>query len=347
MSLLWIEGFEGFGTSNGSAVSGMSLKYPTAGADSNFTLRAGRVSGHSIETSNTILNNHFQTPSFTSMATVIIGFAFKQAAYNATYDLLSIRDSTVVHMTLRNVSSTGEWRAMRAGTTQLGSDTSGAAVSAGSWAYVEVKCTISDAAGVFELYVNGIQYLNLTSQDTRNAGNSTCDNFRWTGSTNASDDTTLDDIYICDSSGSDNNTFLGSQVVVGLLPAADTSAEDFTLSTGADSYALCDENPANGDTDYIESSTSGQATRFTYGTLSGVTNVKGIQINTTCRETDANPFSIYNQVKSGATTSDGTAQGIGSTSYVSKSRVVEQDPDTAALWTVSGINAAEFGVKVA
>lgn len=341
--LRWIEGFEGLGTSDGSAVSGLSIKYQGSITDANYLLRTGRVSGHAMEPNTN--SAQWTTPALATMTTIVVGFAFKRAGGTGTSEV-RIFDNAVQHITLQQLTS-GEWRVFRGTTlgTQLGT-TSGASVSNGTWSYVELKITISDTLGTVDLLVNEVSFLSLTLQDTRNGGNASCDRVQFVGSSTAADDTNWDDIYILDTTGSVNNDFLGSQVVVGLLPAADTSAEDFTRSAGTDSFALVDENPANGDTDYIESSTSANVTRFTYATLSGVANVKGIQINTTCRETDANPFSINNQVKSGATTSDGSNLAIGSTSYVNKSRVVETDPDTAALWTVSGLNAAEIGVKL-
>jgi hypothetical protein len=51
-------------------------------------------------------------------------------------------------------------------------------------------------------------------------------------------------------------------------------------------------------------------------------------------------------VLSNVTQDDGSAQTITSTTYVSKMRIVEQDPDTTAAWLVAGINAATFGIKI-
>lgn len=345
MAIKWIEGFEGFGVTDGNAVSGLSIKYGSSGADSNFTLRAGRTGGHCIELSNTINNNTFTTPSLGTITTIIVGFAIKSAAYNALPDILTILDGATTHITLRLLNS-GEWRVLRAGVTQLGSDTSGAAVSAGTWSYVELKVTISDASGVVVLKVNGTEYLNLTSQDTRNGGNASCDRIKFIGSTNANDDTTLDDIYVLDAGSSPNNDFLGSQKVIGIFPEVDGDSEQFTKSTGSDSFALVDDNPHNGDTDYIESGTSGQMDLWGYAAASGIQSIKGIQINSVCRETDANPFSLKQPCKSGSTISEGSAVAIGSTSYRTINRIMETDPDTSAAWTVSSLNAAQFGVKV-
>ena len=64
------------------------------------------------------------------------------------------------------------------------------------------------------------------------------------------------------------------------------------------------------------------------------------------RETDATSMTLNTLIKSGATEDAGTGEVIGSTSYKVLKRIAETDPNTAAPWTVSGVNAAQFGVKV-
>lgn len=343
--LRWIEGFEGFGSSNGSAAVGVVGKYHPFDSDSDFTVRAGRTGGHALEITGTGTLKGFQTPALATMTTVTIGFAFKQAAFNILHNVLQIMDGNIVHGTLRILTS-GEWRyhhSSEVGTT-LGT-TSGFAATAGNWVYVELVVKIHDTLGTVDLVINGASALSLSGIDTRNAGNASCDRVRFYGSSNGSDDPTYDDIYVLDDSGSVNNNRLGAQKVIGIFPDGDGSSTQFTPSSGSN-YAAVDEAANDGDTSYVESGNSGDLDLYTYGTVNSLPNIKGLQINTVARETDANAHSLKQVVKSGGTTSEGSGISIGSPTFRTVSRILETDPETSAQWDAAGVDAAEFGVKV-
>lgn len=374
MALLWLEGFETYGETPGSAVSGMSRVYATAGADSNFTVRAGRGSGYSIETSNTILNNHFQTPAFTSSSTIIVGFAIKQDAYTAAVDAVSLREGSTIHLTLRLVGdtvaaqSTGEWRVLR-GSTLLGRDTIGAASPVGTWSYVELVAVIADGtAGSFQVWVNGTQYLNITGVDTRNGGTGVIDNVRFTGSTGASDNTHFDDIYIMNNSGSFNTARVGSQAVRALFPEATTNNVLWTPVGATPSYECVNENPSNGNTDYVKAipysldglgesegegeGESGSLTdpplltadlQMRMVSLANMQSVKGIRLDTVAKK-GASSYVFRSQVKIGVSSSMSTMTL--STSYTEQARILQTNPNTSALWTVTEINNARYGATL-
>lgn len=343
--LRWIEGFEGFGASTGSAPVGMPGKYHVFDSDSDFTVRAGRTGGFALEISGTSTLKGWQTSGLATMTTICVGFAFKQAAFNVLHNVLQIMDGNIIHGTLRVLTS-GEWRyhlGSEVGTT-LGT-TSGFAATAGNWVYVELIVKISDTVGTVDLVINGASALSLSSQDTRNAGNASVDRVRFYGSSNGSDDPTYDDIYILDDSGSVNNQRLGAQRVVGIYPDGIGDSTQFTPSTG-DNYAAVDDNAHDSDTSYVESDNSSDTDLYQYGSVNSLPNIKGIQINTTVRDTDANTHTLKQVAKSGSTQSDGTAIAVGSPTFRTLSRVLETDPDTSTQWTASGVDAAQFGVKV-
>jgi hypothetical protein len=343
--LRWIEGFEGFGSSAGSNSVGMPGKYHVFDSDSDFTVRTGRTGGFALEVSGTSTLKGFQTPGLATMSTICVGFAFKQAAFNVLHNVLQIMDGNVVHGTLR-VLATGEWRyhlGTEVGTT-LGT-TSGFAATSGNWVYVELIVKVHDTLGTVDLVINGASALSLTGQDTRNAGNASVDRVRFYGSSNGSDDPTYDDIYILDDSGSVNNNRLGAQRVVGIYPDGDGDSSQFTPSSG-NNYAAVDDNAHNSDTDYVESDNSGDLDLYMYASVNSLPNIKGIQINTVVRETDANVHTLKQVAKSGSTTSEGSAVAVGSPAFRTLSRILETDPDTSSQWTASGVDDAQFGVKV-
>lgn len=345
MSLLWIEGFETFGTTNGNDMTGLRQKYTTDGVFGNLLVQDGRVGGKSCQWTNAART--LTTPNFGNKQTLVVGFGFKAATYSGNVEVLRFLESTAtsgVHVTLQ-VTSTGEWELRRGtGSGSTIATTSGAAISTGTWGYVELKMKIGNAGvGSYELRVNGINVLSDADEDTQNSGAAYTQQvmFRGGGSSTAFQ---LDDIYILDTSGSLNNDFLGSQKVVALYPNGAGDSTQFTPSTG-NNYAAVDENPANDDTDYVESGTSGHLDLYSFDNPSLV-NVKGVQINARLRESDGTPFSAYLVAKSGSTQSDGSSIAIGSATYLTKTRVLETNPDTSAAWTDSELDSAQFGVKV-
>lgn len=76
------------------------------------------------------------------------------------------------------------------------------------------------------------------------------------------------------------------------------------------------------------------------------TTINGVQINLQAEKTDAGLRSIQSVIRSGGSDTDGTSRALG-TSYLILTQIAETDPNTAAAWTQSGFDSAEFGAKVA
>ena len=337
MAIVWIEGFEAFGQTNAVAVVGFSTKYAIVNGPTNVRVADGRVSGKSVNL--TISTAYFQTPSLTTNATLIVGFAVQFVSY-AAIRIISLYDGATEGMNLR-IKADGEFEIYRSGT--LLATTVGAAIGTSTWAYIELKVVCGNT-GSYELRINGVNVLSDGSEDTQQGANAYHTAVRFLPGNNSS--TLYDDMYVLDGSGLTNNDFLGSQRVLAFRPNAEGTSIVWTPSAGTDNSAMIDEDTVDGDTTYVESAGSGDTDLYGYSDISAMTDIKGIMISTDCRETDATPFSLASVVESGGTQSDGTPEPIGSTSYVTRHRIVEQDPDTAAQWTLSGINAAQFGVKI-
>ena len=343
MAVRWIEGFETFGSSGatGSALEGeLQKKYDEAstltGVDAK--LSAGRGSGLALEWGDE--NVHYFRKALDAQATWVIGFAIKlPATLSFTGTWLEILDGGSVQIALKRSVSTLQ---ILRGTTVLDS----CSIQAGVWYYVEVKVTINDTTGSYEVRLNGVNVMSGSNVDTQQTANATADGFKFYGDTYAT--VLLDDLYVLDGTGSTNNDFLGDMKVSAILPNGDVSGEsDFTRSGGTPNYENVDENPSDDDASYVESGTSNDRDLYDYENIdAGVTGIKGVQINTQARVTDAQSQTLITSCKSNTTVSEDSGESIGSTTYNTSYRVMEQDPDTSAAWTASGLNAASFGVKV-
>jgi len=341
--LLWIEGFEGMGVTDNAAPapSGvMARKYANVINGTSMYLMAGRTGGHSMEMRN---SGGFSTPALTTNATLVVGFGFYFASINSVR-IISLYDGATEGISLY-LKTAGELAIYRGAT--LLAQTTGLGLNPTTWHWIELKVYCHATAGTYEVRVGGVNVLSASNVNTKAGSDAYYDNVVVPSQT-AGTAFRYDDIYILDGSGTTNNDFLGNMKVVGIFPNGDVEGyTDFTPSGGSDHYALVDENPTNDDTDYVEASTTGYKDLWDYGAVSGLgATIAGLQINTEVRETDANSFSLITLIKSSTTESENSAQAIGSTTYKTLRRISATDPATDAAWTASGINAAQFGVKV-
>jgi len=338
MSLLWIDGFEGYGTSIGSAPSpsGVMTRRYAMGSESSIDVITGRISGKGI---NCVVSAcSLKTPAININATIIIGFAVKITLDN-TDAFLELYDDAVLGINLQYITG-GELR-LRRGVTTLGT-TVGLGLTIGDWYWIELKVFVDNAAGTYELRVGGANVLSAAGVDTQE-GVDTFYNIVQLGS--SATYPWFDDFYVCDGAGAINNDFLGNCHITAIFPDGVGNTTDFTPSAGANWFCVSEEI-VDDDTNYIEDSTPANKDTYTYDDVGALINIKGLQINTDCRETDASAFSLITVVRSNGADDDDAAQAIGTTDYVTKRRVAELDPDTAAAWLAAAINAAEFGVKV-
>ena len=341
--LLWIEGFEGFGTSVGSPPSPTNVLarvYSTVISESTMDIEAGRLGGYCLKLDAT--SNAIRSPALTTNSTLVVGCAVKFGYALTLCRFLSFLDGVTLGMNVR-LTVAGELSVYR-GTTLLAT-TVGLNLLLNAWYYIEFKVTCNATTGSYELRVGEVTVLSAAGVNTKAGSNDYHTTFVL--ERDAASTTYLDDMYCLDSSGSVNNDFLGNSRVSAIYPNGDTASKAWDRSAGADNYALVDEAIVNDDTDYVESGDVGDKDLYDYGAVSGVTTVvRGLQINTMCRETDVTPFNLITVAKAGTTESEDVGQAVGTTNYVSKRRIVELDPDTGVAWTVSGVNAAQFGIKV-
>lgn len=342
MALLWLDGFEGYGeTVDGNpAPSGiLSRKYGTIVGDTTMLTKAGRHGGMCIYYGGS--NNTIYTPSLTTHDTLIAGCGWYNFSTSDCW-ILTFLDGATIGMTLRKKSGASELQLYRGGT--LVDTTVGLNLHQANWYYVEMKIKCNTSTGTYEVRVGGKTVLSATGVNTKAASNDYHDvaGFRPV----AARAPRYDDFYICDGSGSVNNDFLGDCKIVRLDSDGDDTTNWGTSTPSANHYENIDETETDDDTSYLEESTSTTLDLFDYEDVSGLGTIHGVQLSTECRDTDANTFSIITPIESGGNQYDDSVQSIGTTNYVTKMRVAGTDPDTASLWTLGGINAAKFGIKV-
>jgi len=346
--LLWIEGFDAYGTAVGVAAEGLEEVYPIVTGSANMVVRAGRLAQHSIgmRAGGTGFSD-LLTPNLGDVATIIVGFGFRPAGVLTLSIPIELweDDNTTrgINITL-NVDGTASVRLD--GVTLATSET---VFTTNAWHYIELKVAVHNTNGSYELKINGVTVLSATGIDTRSgATNNFCNRvrFRSSGSTSIGNENQFDDIYILDTTGSTNNDFLGDRKVVTLFPSDNGSQNDFTTSSGGtDNYALVNDLPID-DSTYVESSTAGHRELYQFQDLVSVQTINGAQQNVVARKTDVPDFNLELIVKSDDTVDESEPQVVNSPSYDNYYRVLENDPDTLGPWTPAKLDAAEFGFDI-
>lgn len=225
----------------------------------------------------------------------------------------------------------------------------------GVWYYIEVKHvpTASSTTGQQQVRINGTLAYDLP------AGHHTSDNDpvfncailrfgNFGNNFSAGLVYSIDDVYVCDQTGSTNNNFLGDSRIESLVPSAAGSSTQWTPDSGSN-YARVNEGAQDGDTSYVKTNVVTDLDLYTMADLTSVpVSVHAVQVNTFARKDDIGPRLIASAIKSGGTVYDhGATNPFGlADGYTEQSDVWELDPNGNIPWTGASINAMEAGVKL-
>ncbi len=336
MALRFIDSFDHYATAY------VTKKWTALNDSFAVGITTGRFGSGWLHTSNRILRKE----ALGSHATWIAGVAFFVTSY-VGQPLAVFIDGTTEQCGVF-LNSSGKLEVRRCGdNTVLGTGTT--TVPLNVWHYLEFKATIHNSTGVAVVKLNGIEEINITSQDTQNTANALATGFQ-IGSTHGAGNSAWvsDDVYVCDGSGSaPTNDFLGDVRVEALFPNGNGNSSQFDGSDGnsTDNYALVDEASPNDDTDYVESSTVTDKDTYAYTNLTSTAGtVYGVQICPYVRKADAGARTFKTVARLSATETDGPDTAL-STTYQYLNDVREAKPGGGA-WGISDVNSAEFGLKV-
>ncbi|KPK53355.1 MAG: hypothetical protein AMS22_07525 [Thiotrichales bacterium SG8_50] len=342
MALLLIEGFEGFGTSAGSAPSPTDVvgRRYSVSAENYMRIASGRTGGYALDFNR--YTCYLESEPLTTDDTLIWGAAFKRETTDQVA-IVAFYDGSQRGMNLQVAASASEISVYRDAT--LIDTSTGAGIGTNSWDYIEFKVLCDNTAGTYEVRVNGVNVCSGTGTDTQAGSNAYHDRVRLAPSDTSGVHPTWDDMYVCDSTGSVNNDFLGNHKVVRINPDGDDTTGFGTSTPSANHYENVDETICDDDTSYVEESTNTNKDIWTYGSVASLGTIAGLVVRTMAKETDATDFELITIVESNGTEYDDSGQAM-SSSYTEFTRLEEQDPDTNSAWTMAAINAANFGVKV-
>lgn len=279
---------------------------------------------------------------------LVVGFAYFHDN-GAPWNYYEISTSDGVDVTF-GLYYSGTWQLKR-GTI------SGTVVASGfstiiseTWYYYEFKVKIDDSTGYVIVKRDNLEIANETGLDTcyqNGSGNiSSIKILQVAGSGHIFH---LDDFYVCDTTGSQNNDFLGPVGVYTLRPNGNGYNSDFTGSDAdsTDNYLHVDEATVDDDTSYIESSTLNAIDSFTYEDMpASPTSIHGVILQTVAKKDQTENRQYTPFVRLSSTNYDGTEKTLDNGTYISKFDLWEQNPNTATAWDETGVNAIEAGIEI-
>ena len=333
MPLILIEGFE-------SDVSSWSVP-----VGSPVTYVAGR-NGMAIQASSIQLD--YVIPVLaqqTDTLTMGVAYRFPTIAVGGTPLTLfafGTVDAGVPHCGVR-LSATGALEFCRNPTSVavvLGSP-SAAVILPNQWHYIEMQAKLHDTTGFGIVRVDGVEVINVTSVDTKQAGTKTVfDNFTIRVPVG---NTLIDDVYVMSGAG---DAFLGDCRVETLYPSGNGTTNQFTGSDGesVDNYLLVDESGVPSVADYVLSSVAGQQDLYAFGDLGATSQaVLGVQPIFHIAKTDTSARAFRPLVRRGVTTVGPVTQL--DTAYRNYNIAYPTDPETGSAWTIANVNALQAGVQ--
>lgn len=336
MALLFCEGFD----------DGMAASKWMIGAGNTFPAGTGRYGASALfDNNNDILTKGLG--SGPGVGTAIVGFACKINSISAPVVFLELSTDSAASLQLSlKFEMNGTLTVRRGGASSTTLLTSSATFVVGAWHYIELKATVSDTTGDVELRMDG-KSVGTFSGDTKFMGTSNnIDTVRFGGTTSIN--ASVDDVYVCDTTGSVNNDFLGDIKVETLYPNGNGNSSQLTGSDGnqTDNYLLVDEAGTPSTADYVVGASAGLKDTYTFTDLATATGpIKGVQLTSYANKTDAGARDLINVTRSSGTEADSASMAL-QTTYVAHSSIQETNPNGGGAWTVTDVNNAEFGAKV-
>jgi len=355
MALVWCDGFDGYGDTDNTAPAPTDVladKYSTVNEETYLRIKSAARTGSwsMLMNTGTTTQGYFITDAVVTGDTCIAGIAYyakyvSYAYYHQRWPLL-VFTNTDGDANVELLFAGGHMFVCGPNRTYLGGCR--APVTIAKFNYVEMKVYHHATAGTVEVRINGCPVFVKTGLDTLYASAKPTVAVSVGGAYDAEYNylTQVDDFYVCDGSGSDNNDFLGPINVETLWAASDDTAEFAT--TGNANYSTHYEQVIREErdeaTDYVEDATTGNTDIFGMDAASVYDSVKGVIVWGAVQYDTAT--ANYRLSLESSNTSTYSSNAVCPASVEIHSLVVENDPNTSAAFTSSALDSILCGIEV-
>ncbi|MFS4460864.1 hypothetical protein [Bdellovibrio sp. HCB2-146] len=351
MALMYIDGFEGYASrTDVTAVGTSACRFTTL--DSSVALSSSIYRTSQVTTANSrslyAPGNQEFVLSMPSKTEIIIGCGVYITTTNSfAYTIFCVGGT--------GYSGQGIAFAMNPGAGTFSIHTSGGSGNPGTtlgtasgtyshstWYYAELRVKLGTTTGEAHLRINGVSVLSLTNINTA-AGSISSYGIIGRG-TSTSISVYLDDLYICDTSGSTNNTFLGPISVYGLLPTGAGSSTQMDAVGAASNWQAVGDATADTAT-YVETTVTAEQDYYTFQSLpAGITSVFGVALRTRNTTTDNGGRKIRLNLKNAANVISSTLRTLTMSSWLYEFFLSETAPDGSA-WSKTSVDSTEAGIE--
>jgi hypothetical protein len=234
------------------------------------------------------------------------------------------------------------------GDTVLGTSTE--TIPIDEWVRMEFKIVFNDTTGSIEIKMNQLAFFELTSQDTLAVARTPigCAGVSFHG-LDGGGIVIFDDIIIHNDQGDEPTDFIGDVRIHTVRPDGAGDSSDSTPSAGLRHDAV-DEQQLDNDTTYVSMSTAANKDLYTCADVPGGGAIEGplaVVVNGLTRADGTTPRTVKMKIKENVTEGDGGTNNVNpGAAYTSQQGIFLNNPDTAAPWTESELNAMQIGIEV-
>ncbi len=210
------------------------------------------------------------------------------------------------------------------------------------WQFIEVYGVISPTNGAVTVRVNEIVVLALVSSNTAHTTSTGVDQISFgTGANNV----IVDDFYICDSSGTALNGFLGNTRVPAQVPAGVGASTGWTPTGSASANWQLVSNPYMDDSSYVSSGTPGTLDLYTLTPVANAPQILATQSIVVARQDDSGQRQVQSVIQSGSARATGAVVNTNG-SFAGHTDIFPTDPSTGGSWSYQAVNALQVGAAL-
>lgn len=223
------------------------------------------------------------------------------------------------------------------------------------WRYFELKLVVRGGSnGEYELRVNEQTEASMTATGVNLAeeGTDGADAFEFGSVSNGPGISFVaDDLYILDTSGTENVDFRGDSVMFAIYPTADGHQNDFTPTPAGDNFSTIDDpgTQSPNTNDFVSSDMNGHQDFFVFEDLptTGIGTIFSLKFSAGAQMAAVGSRTLrvlyYDGVMEFAAPDDFTVNGVAQIEYPT---FLEVNPDTGTKWVKADVDAGEFGFEV-
>ncbi len=361
MALQFIDGFDHYfltnddGFQGGAAATGQKWDGNFFNGEMYPGTDKGRFGGSALRIRSSAGSASISKNIITPRDEFIVGFAYKPESVSVYTTEIAFTMSSGNKTTLKLRPSTGMVVVDTQFTANAVSSAAGV-ITTNVWHYIEFRIKEHSTLGEVEVKVNEVTVATLTGINTGADGGLMT--LLTIASTNNLQIDHIDDLYLLDRTGADNNNFLGGCRIDTLHTVGNGGTNDFTLFEDGEQpeYDILSNFSAvrneglttiGRDHNYVESGIVGASEDYNNNTFTQLGNIFGVQVVNNSRSTSTGELTYKDEMVIAGTAYDNGSPVIAvNGDYHMSTFIRDTDPSDDASWTTEKVNAVGSGFTI-